>query len=517
MSGPVTYDPIIFVDDTGKFLCIDHPTVKDDMLDSLEQFIKTMARFQNIGTIMDTTLSILSEDSAIDMELPYGRLVAKQDWLTIANNATPWRSLRVPFSHYLAKMNNLRSKIYVIAKLARQPSRFELANKHLGQERLSAASRLLDTSADYFSDEPQRHAALVADLEVLLSSGRFSAKETTLNFGNLTFKQDGIRPASCPLAPSLLNLLWELNNGMGLGDSDPIERATRGYMIMVKSEELVPLRRISCIPVFLLGITGPNLTVSGAVYLDGIVTEHLTDVISLIPRSSGKPIEYNSKREALVHRIAHIFTVLDECLVDLDEYYRTVEAPAPDTLFPAPHFASFVNGDEKYTLSYTDRRFPLRSQRTVFNATLTSPMRPDRECIVKFTDRYNADAHRLMYDAGVAPELIHCQYEPDHFPTNEAIEKLKAGFKLLHDNDYVFGDLRDANIIVNSEGNVFLIDFDWCDKVGHAFYPHDLNTNGVTYAAGVEGGHAITKAHDEEMLDIYIASIEQLRRDAHST
>ncbi|KAJ8517158.1 hypothetical protein ONZ45_g5633 [Pleurotus djamor] len=110
--------------------------------------------------------------------------------------------------------------------------------------------------------------------------------------------------------------------------------------------------------------------------------------------------------------------------------------------------------------------------------------------------RPDADAHRLMYDAGVAPELIYCQYEPDvgercivseyihddlsKLPTDEAIEKLKAGLKLLHDNDYVFGDLRDANIIVNSEGNVFLIDFDWCDKVGHAFYPHDLNTNGVT-------------------------------------
>ncbi|KAJ8516836.1 hypothetical protein ONZ45_g5898 [Pleurotus djamor] len=514
-----TYEPIIFIDDAGKFLFIAHPEVVDDSLGALEQHMKNMPQIQDHGTLVTTTLSILSDGLAIDMDLPRSELAQKQ-WLTITYQAKEWVSTRRRFSTYLKEFKNLESKMYVIAtckflrttrKLLDSPSttaqngallstqrpenfaavyngrpctltgpnigiyhpifskfRRKVANQPglvralSAQERLCAASRLLDTSAQYFSVEAERHAALERDLEILLSSGRFTAKETTVSFGSRTFKLGGNRLANCPLVSFLLNLLWELKNGIGLGDCDPIEQATRGYMIMATSEELRKLREISCIPIFILGITGPNLTISGAIYLDGVVTERLTDYISLIPH----------------------------------------------------------------------RRFPPRSQRAVFHATLTSPTEPGRECIVKFTTRYNADAHRLMYGAGIAPELIYCQYEPDvdrrcviteyvyhdlgKLPTVEAIEKLKAGLKLLHDNDYVFGDLRDANIIVNSDGNVFLIDFDWCDKVGKAFYPHDLNTNGVTYAAGVEGGHAITRAHDEEMLNLYVASVEEQRPRAHS-
>ncbi|KAJ8521678.1 hypothetical protein ONZ45_g1631 [Pleurotus djamor] len=613
-----TYEPIIFVDYAGKFLFMAHPEVVDESLNALEHHLKTMPQFQVYGKLEATTLYILSEDSAIDIDLSESELATKQ-WLTITSKAKQWVSRKWQFSDYSKELKNTREKIYVIAKcqfpritsnagdassplasiteefVDRRGCRLEnkapsnaafirkalespsttaqngalLSSQRFGNvaavydgrpcaltgpsigiyhpifskfrqkvanqpgpvtgpsawERLRAASRLLDTSAQYFSVEAQRHAALAKDLEILLPSGRFTAKETTLSFGGRIFKPDGHRPTDCPFLTLLLNLLWELKNGMGLGDCDPIEQATRGYLIMATSEDLKKLRDISCMPVFILGITGPNLTISGAIYLDGVVTERLTEYISLVPHSSGKAIDYISDREALVHRIAHIFSVLDECLVDLDEYYQTIESAAPHPLNPAPHFTAYVNDrNELCTLSYTNRRFPPRSQRAVFHATLTSPTEPPRDCIVKFTTRYNAEAHRLMYGAGIAPELIYCQYEPDvdrrcviteyihddltTIPTVEALEKLKAGLKLLHDNDYVFGDLRDANIIVNGKGHIFLIDFDWCDKVGKAFYPHDLNTTGVTYPAGVEGGHAITKAHDEEMLNLYLAFVE---------
>ncbi|KAJ8516837.1 hypothetical protein ONZ45_g5899 [Pleurotus djamor] len=412
-------------------------------------------------------------------------------------------------------------------KAAKQPSQHELATNPSMIERLRAASRLLTTSARYFANEIDRHNALAPDMKILLPTGKFTTSDTTSKFGDLEFEPSGHRLAKCSLATSMLSLLWELKNGMGLGGADPLEQAARGYMIMATSEELTELRKISCLPVFLLGIAGPNLTFSGAIYLDGVVTQHLTDYISLIPFSKGKLDEYLSPREELVYRIAHIFSVLDECLVDLDKYYATIETAVCHPLFPAPHFNTFIDdANERCDLTYTRRQFRPRSPRTVFQATLTSPTHPGRDCMVKFTTQYNADAHRLMHQAGVAPELLYCKYEPgvgkicvvsefipndpSKFPTDEAIEKLRAGLKVLHENDYVFGNLRDANILVNNDGNVFLVGFDWCDKVA-AFYPLDLVPE-ITWATGVQKGEDITKAHDEEMLEIYIAFVHKQRQ-----
>src|SRR5688572_17282077 len=53
------------------------------------------------------------------------------------------------------------------------------------------------------------------------------------------------------------------------------------------------------------------------------------------------------------------------------------------------------------------------------------------------------------------------------------VEKAVA---LLHANGWVFGDLRDANVVV-SGGRGFLVDFDWAGKEGEDRYPAALNEN----------------------------------------
>ena len=45
---------------------------------------------------------------------------------------------------------------------------------------------------------------------------------------------------------------------------------------------------------------------------------------------------------------------------------------------------------------------------------------------------------------------------------------LRNAVKTLHDKGFVFGDLREPNILVVKEGKVLLIDFDWCRRVGEA-------------------------------------------------
>lgn len=115
---------------------------------------------------------------------------------------------------------------------------------------------------------------------------------------------------------------------------------------MLNCRQLGKLRATSCMPAFLLGVSGPNITVSGAIYVEGVITERLTDIISLVPvLSSQEPLGRPSARDQLAYRIAHLFICLRECLDQLaDEYTNTSSLPAADdfTLVPCPHFSSLT-------------------------------------------------------------------------------------------------------------------------------------------------------------------------------
>ena len=51
-----------------------------------------------------------------------------------------------------------------------------------------------------------------------------------------------------------------------------------------------------------------------------------------------------------------------------------------------------------------------------------------------------------------------------------AREQVEGAIRKLHENRFVFGDLRAPNVLF-SKGKVFLIDFDWAGKIGEARYP----------------------------------------------
>lgn len=70
----------------------------------------------------------------------------------------------------------------------------------------------------------------------------------------------------------------------------------------------------------------------------------------------------------------------------------------------------------------------------------------------------------------------------------EGVKTLRDAVKALHAHALVFGDLRDANVLVDTRGNPNLIDFDWSDAEGTVRYPLDLNTAGIDWAEGVRPG-----------------------------
>jgi tRNA A-37 threonylcarbamoyl transferase component Bud32 len=151
----------------------------------------------------------------------------------------------------------------------------------------------------------------------------------------------------------------------------------------------------------------------------------------------------------------------------------------------------------------------------------------DQEVVVKFTARYNKEAHSLLADAGFAPKLHFCecvvgnvymvvmdriegksiwQLRQEKIDTPAIVqEQVERAVAVLHGAGIVFGDLRDANIMYgqsggSAEGSVFLVDFDWAGKAGEGRYPATLNTDNC-WEESVSAYGVMQKAHDLWQLD----------------
>ncbi|KAF7970321.1 hypothetical protein HWV62_24398 [Athelia sp. TMB] len=173
----------------------------------------------------------------------------------------------------------------------------------------------------------------------------------------------------------------------------------------------------------------------------------------------------------------------------------------------------------------------ISDENLVFAAHTSEPEKA--EVLVKFTDRYSADAHRHLALAphGAAPRLRGCfpvaggwlavvmeqsEYKqlfaitPELTPAERA--KVQARVReivdTLHGGGFVHGDIRSTNLLVDraslgataGDVKIHLIDYDWAGLDGEATYPIGINRSSVTRPDGAEGGKLITKAHDIEMI-----------------
>lgn len=91
--------------------------------------------------------------------------------------------------------------------------------------------------------------------------------------------------------------------------------------------------------------------------------------------------------------------------------------------------------------------------------------------------------------------------------TPENCTRVSRAIELLHQSQYVFGDLRLDNILVGDDEKAYLADFDWCGMHGIDRYSVTLNDNGqITWAEGVGRDKVMKKDHDLEMLRLLLGS-----------
>lgn len=147
------------------------------------------------------------------------------------------------------------------------------------------------------------------------------------------------------------------------------------------------------------------------------------------------------------------------------------------------------------------------------------------DVLVKFTVKYNAAAHHLLasHDPPLAPTLYSCkrvigdmfmvvmQYIPESEGTSLCTRSLlppsalkiiqqdvSHALELLHREKFVFGDLRESNILyLPNKGRALLVDFDSVGQDGKDRYSACLNPEA---GLGVVRLQIMEKSHDAKNL-----------------
>jgi len=292
---------------------------------------------------------------------------------------------------------------------------------------------------------------------------------------------------------------------------------------------------------FLVGVAGPNLTVSGAIFMGQFVSQRLTDYIYLGPLPT---YQGSSALDHSIRRVAQVLRALNQATNELTSYYSSLKFesssasksrfcqptspcpplvpshPVPQSVVP-PSFRTFTVDGAEYMVDYESRLPPPLSSRAVFKGTvMRKGDQKKHNVVVKFTATYCAGAHQRLANAKRAPHLWFCEpvesvgmhvvvmghedgmYTDSLITDKEHIRQLREAVQLLHEEDYVHGDIRLPNVLITSTG-LKLIDFDWCGKEGTARYPADIFLVPERgWHEGVRRGGLIAKDHDQHMVNL---------------
>jgi tRNA A-37 threonylcarbamoyl transferase component Bud32 len=250
------------------------------------------------------------------------------------------------------------------------------------------------------------------------------------------------------------------------------------------------------------------MCVLGAIYLEKPIIEPLTDFVFL-----GDRPQDNGTRQ---YKLGVLFASLRLATERLEQYYIKLDDSSKDKrFFPYPH--QYTDGDNNLVnFTYLYHGVTEDRSKLIWKAKTED----DRLIVAKFTTEYNADAHRLLANHGLAPRLLSDEdltggwrmiimefiggdilFEHIRNPVGDYIHvfaDVKRAVDLLHSENIVFADLRTPNVLVkkvNGQLHGMLIDFDWCGEHKRDRYPWTMNTE-LLWPEGAIPGQPLDKSHD---------------------
>jgi hypothetical protein len=284
-------------------------------------------------------------------------------------------------------------------------------------------------------------------------------------------------------------------------------------------------RESCCCPTFCVALVGPWICILGAVFVDQVVVQELTDFIWI----GGHPYD-----DMKIRKVARVLAALGKGIGELEEFYSQVGSrrPAKDPQRFFPFVREYVVEGRTVRISYKAYLVPKgpdSHMKPIFMATMEDGSGSNQKVVVKFVQIYNARGHRAVARAGLAPKLHYCsgedenaeylgglvmvvmdyvgdgktaheQYRGTALP-EMVYTQLERAIRVLHGEEIVFGDLRGPNILVHEGGGVKLVDFDWCGEHGIGRYPVSLNdekkgTSAIKWHPEVKRGGLMMKEHD---------------------
>ena len=368
------------------------------------------------------------------------------------------------------------------------------------------AADYLNQAIGFYSDETGREKALKGLVDIAVDQG--GSWNTQLKWA------DGIKPDCCWWHKEFLITVLELKNTVGLA-GNPALQAIVDYSKIISQEKVrcspsahldiitylclqyKGFREFCNFPTVLIGVAENRIDISIAVYIGDI---HVTKLLTL-DATSGFLASDN------IVRLARVFVALSLCRKDLAVYYDEIERRKVlkfSSLFPEPTPADPSDSLPVLTYKHFLSRAGQPASVLAGLGNTTTAMYiaaldgTENEVIVKFTARYNAKAHHILASAGFAPKLHFCgrvvgglymvvmdrvdgkslwQIQTDETPIPTIVlEHVRQAVHLLHQQNIVFGDLRDPNILYDaSKSCTLVVDFDWPGEDGVSRYPATLN------------------------------------------
>ena len=135
------------------------------------------------------------------------------------------------------------------------------------------------------------------------------------------------------------------------------------------------------------------MCVLGGIFVNKAIIQPLTDYIWL----GGDP--FDSTRQVFA---ARLFTALKSAILSLEKYYQALALGLPRSKVKAHPFITEYGAD-KIKFTYSSRLATENKYRLLYRATLDDV--PNSPIIVKFVQRYNANAHCLLAAQGLALKL----------------------------------------------------------------------------------------------------------------
>ncbi|KAL5632279.1 hypothetical protein ACGC1H_000325 [Rhizoctonia solani] len=382
--------------------------------------------------------------------------------------------------------------------------------ENLSPSQYKAVEELMFCSQDFHSGDSSRWSTikgLVADAIHYQVDQDKTLHNESGGVVVLTDEESGHKPYGA---------LIEVADEIGTGNFDPSIKGAHSYARCWSQEQMSRFRQATPCPSLIISIVGPWLCVLGAVYLEHVVVQPLTDYIWL-----GRHPQ-QSRRQM---RVTRVFDAITATIATLEKYYTSFVKPdstlSIDHQRFFPYIRSVQSPDGLIHFSYK-RRLGTETMRSLFEATADD----GRRLVIKFSDSYHFEAHKLLADRSLAPKLVSQRAEPvggdllmvvmelsgtsldRYLSTHPGLDRstldrvrtdVQDALEILHAHNLVFGDLRQPNVLVTQALRGQLVDFDWCGVQGQARYPIGINT-GLCWPVGVEKGSLMFKQHDKLML-----------------